>query len=98
MLFLGVISWKGTSCFNGGLFFRWGSSFLSWGCAQWEGMGFDGVFWKKIVEWEGVRNLGHLPGKKICILYELGNKMQVKSGGHCESLSGFTEEPQGKAP
>ena len=45
-----------------------------------------------------VRNLGHLPGKKICILYELGNKMQVKSGGHCESLSGFTEEPQGKAP
>ena len=36
--------------------------------------------------------------KKFCILYELGNKIQVKSGGHYESLSGFTEEPQGKAP
>ena len=28
---------------GGGLFFRWGASFLSWGCAPWgEGIDFDG--------------------------------------------------------
>ena len=33
VLFLGIISWKGVSCYNGGggLFFRWGASFLSGG-------------------------------------------------------------------
>ena len=44
MLFLGIMSWKDASRFNGGrgLFLRWGASFLSGGCAPWAGIGFDG--------------------------------------------------------
>ena len=44
MLFLGIISWKGTSRFNGGgIIFQMGeASFLSVGGAPWGGIGFDG--------------------------------------------------------
>ena len=44
VLFLGIMSWKDASRFNGGrgLFLRWGASFLSGGCAPWAGIGFDG--------------------------------------------------------
>ena len=42
--FVGIISWKGASRFNGGggLFFRWRGSFLSGGCAPWGAISFDG--------------------------------------------------------
>ena len=36
VLCLGIISWKGASRYNGGgLFFRWGASFLSGWCGPW---------------------------------------------------------------
>ena len=35
MFFVGIITWKGVSCFNGGgVFFRWGGGFIF----KWEGM------------------------------------------------------------
>ena len=45
---------EGCFTFQWGFVFQMGASFLSWGCAQWGGMGFDGGFLKKIVGWEGV--------------------------------------------
>ena len=57
MLFLGIISWKGTSRFNGAgeLLFRWRKDFFfKWGeGAPWGGIGFDGGISKKIVGWGG---------------------------------------------
>ena len=41
MLFLGIISWKGTSHFNGGVVFQMGASFLSRGGGVPHGGGFD---------------------------------------------------------
>ena len=40
---------EGCLCFNGGggVFFRWGASFLSGGCASWGSIGFDRGFFKK---------------------------------------------------
>ena len=37
-------------------------------------------------------------GKKICVLHELGNKMQlgVWGWGHCDPLTGFSGAPGGK--
>ena len=35
-------------------------------------------------------------GKKLCILHELGNKMQLGVYGHCEHLNGFNWEPEDK--
>ena len=56
MLFLGIISFKGISCFNGRVvFFRWGGSFLSEGvCSMGEDISFDGGVFEKIVGWGGV--------------------------------------------
>ena len=44
MLFLGIISWKGASRFNGwrGLFFSWGGFIFKWGVSH-GGIGFDGL-------------------------------------------------------
>ena len=43
VLFLGIISWKGASRFDGGgLFFRCGDFTFKWGCAPWGGISFDG--------------------------------------------------------
>ena len=55
MLFLGIISFKGISCFNGRVvFFRWGGSFLSEGvCPMGEDISFDGGVFEKIVRWGG---------------------------------------------
>ena len=59
VLFLGIISWKGASYFNGGGCFSDGGGDLifKWRGAPWGGIGFDdgrrGVS-KKIVGWEGV--------------------------------------------
>ena len=44
VLFLGIISWKGASLFNGGeggVFFRWGSFIFRWGVHPMGGIGFD---------------------------------------------------------
>ena len=38
---------EGCFTFQWGFVFQMGASFLSWGCAQWGGMGFDGGFLKK---------------------------------------------------
>ena len=46
MLFLGIISWKGASCFNeggrGGGVFQMGASFLRGGVPHGGGIGFGG--------------------------------------------------------
>ena len=36
-------------------------------------------------------------GKNLCVLHELGNKMQLGVWGHCEPLNGFRDGPRGKA-
>ena len=44
-LLLGNISWKGASRFSGegrGFVFQMGGFIFKWGCAPWEGIGFDG--------------------------------------------------------
>ena len=77
MLFLGINSWKGTSCFNGGraLFFRWGGFIFKWGCTPWGGTDFDGGFSKKSKD--GVRHPPHAPptmgnpGQEHDILWEV---------------------------
>ena len=51
MFFLGIISWKGASRFNGGFGV---ASFLSGaGGAPWRGISFDGDVFEKIVGWGG---------------------------------------------
>ena len=62
MLFLGIISWKSASRFNGGVCFSDGrASFLS-GATPHEGtsvlMG-GGRGWKKFVVWEGAPHCGN---------------------------------------
>ena len=50
MLFLGIISWKVASRFNGGV--GWGGGFvLKWEVRPMGGVGFDRGFSKKIVGW-----------------------------------------------
>ena len=41
--------------------------------------------------WQGVGK----EGKELCVLHELGNKMQL--GEHCGLLNGFNRGPGGKA-
>ena len=72
MLFLGIISWNGVSCFNGGLIFRWGASFLGAGgrgCPWWASVlvGGGGVS-EKIVRW-GVPPMPPLWESKTIVLY-----------------------------
>ena len=76
MLFLGIISWRGTSRFNGGgIIFQMGeASFLSVGGAPWGGIGFDGgAGSKKIAGWGGVPPLWETlkPFIKKCLLEEM---------------------------
>ena len=66
MLFLGIISWKGVSFFNGGVAFQTGgASFLSGGKPHGGGISFSrggGRGLKKIVRWGGVpRTSPHPP-------------------------------------
>ena len=51
MLFLGIISLKGVSCFNGGGgVFQMGGFIFKWGCPMGD-ISFGGGFSKKIVRW-----------------------------------------------
>ena len=57
MLFLGIISWKGASRFNGegGCFSDRKGFVFKWGCAPWGVLALmGGRFLKKIVGWGGV--------------------------------------------
>ena len=52
VLFLGIISWRGVSCFNGGICFSDGrASFLSWGMPHRGASVLIGGFSKKIAGW-----------------------------------------------
>ena len=55
MLFLGIISWKGASCFNGEFVFQMGGSFIfKWGVHPMEGaLVLIGGVSKNIVGWGG---------------------------------------------
>ena len=68
MLFLGIISWKDASCFNGGVVFQMlGASFLSGECAPHGGISFDGGFLKKNVDGGGVPLIHPHYGKPGCL-------------------------------
>ena len=83
MLFLGIISWKGTSRFNEGGEWGggsdWGASFLSGVAASWGGIGFDVGGFKKNCWMRG----GHAPPPQLWETLKPFNK------------KGFLEEMEG---
>ena len=71
VLFLGIISWKSASRFNGlGLFFRCGGLIFKWGVHPMEGIGFDRGVSKKNSRMEGHPHASHLG--KPCDLDKFG--------------------------
>ena len=70
MLFLGIISWKGTSHFNGGVVFQMGASFLSRGgvCPMEGASILMGRFEKKC--WMGGHGWGIFPHSGKYTIYK----------------------------
>ena len=73
MIFLGIISWKGASRFNGGegCFSDGGTSFLiGGGCPMW-GIGFDGRGFQKKNRWMRGGAPPHVPPLWETLVYNL---------------------------